>query len=142
MLSCSWDMKDPLNCPTHSVSVCTVRFRRTLPLRCYQPRQVCHHKFATNYAPQTNCTMRFRKPSEKKYCDSYDCPHGYDLVDDADDVECKKGKCTESQCCKKVCLYYKCPNYCTPKSGSDKIKCDYSGCTTDKCCDYKCQSSL
>ena len=98
--------------------------------------------FATNYAPQTNCTLRFRKPSEKKYCDSYDCPYGYDLVDDADDVECKKGECTESQCCKKVCVYYKCPNYCTPKSGSDKIKCDYSGCTTDKCCDYKCESSL
>ena len=63
--------------------------------------------FATNYAPQTNCTLRFRKPSEKKYCDSYDCPYGYDLVDDADDVECKKGECTESQCCKKVCVYYK-----------------------------------
>ena len=134
--------KDPLNCPTRSVSVTAVRFRRILPHRCYQPRLVCPHTFATNYAPQTNCTLRFRKPSEKKYCDSYDCPYGYDLVDDADHVDCKKGKCTESQCCKKVCLYYKCPNYCTPKSGSDKIKCDFSGCTTDKCCDYECESSL
>ena len=39
--------------------------------------------------------------SDKVYCDSYDCPDNYKLVDDADDVVCKDKKCTKDQCCKK-----------------------------------------
>ena len=39
--------------------------------------------------------------SDKVYCDSYDCPDNYKLVDNADDVLCKDKKCTKDQCCKK-----------------------------------------
>ena len=39
--------------------------------------------------------------SDKVYCDSYDCPDNYKLVDDADDIMCKDKKCTKDQCCKK-----------------------------------------
>ena len=39
--------------------------------------------------------------SDKVYCDSYDCPKDYKLVDNADDVACKDKKCTKDQCCKK-----------------------------------------
>ena len=39
--------------------------------------------------------------SDKVYCDSYDCPDNYKLVDDADDVVCKDKKCTKDQCCEK-----------------------------------------
>ena len=39
--------------------------------------------------------------SDKVYCDSYDCPYGYTLIDNADDVKCKGGKCSKDQCCKK-----------------------------------------
>ena len=39
--------------------------------------------------------------SDKVYCDSYDCPKNYKLVDNADDVVCKDKKCTKDQCCKK-----------------------------------------
>ena len=39
--------------------------------------------------------------SDKVYCDSYDCPKDYKLVDNADDVVCKDKKCTKDQCCKK-----------------------------------------
>ena len=37
----------------------------------------------------------------KVYCDSYDCPKSYKLVDNADDIKCKGGKYTKDQCCKK-----------------------------------------
>ena len=39
--------------------------------------------------------------SDKVYCDSYDCPDNYKLVDDADDIMCKDKKCTKDKCCKK-----------------------------------------
>ena len=39
--------------------------------------------------------------SDNVYCDSYDCPYGYTLIDNADDVKCKGGKCSKDQCCKK-----------------------------------------
>ena len=39
--------------------------------------------------------------SDKVYCDSYDCPDNYKLVDDADDVLCKDKKSTKDQCCEK-----------------------------------------
>ena len=39
--------------------------------------------------------------SDKVYCDSYDCPDNYKLVDDGDNVMCKDKKCTKKQCCKK-----------------------------------------
>ena len=39
--------------------------------------------------------------SDKVYCDSYDCPDNYKLLDDADDIMCKDKKCTKDQCCKK-----------------------------------------
>ena len=39
--------------------------------------------------------------SDNVYCDSYDCPKNYKLVDDADNVVCKYKKCTTDQCCKK-----------------------------------------
>lgn len=79
------------------------------------------------------------KLSDTKYCDSVHCPHGHTLIDDADHVECKSGKCKESQCCKPVCSYYKCPKHYSLKDDSDKIKCHSTGCTTDKCCDYHCE---
>ena len=37
--------------------------------------------------------------SDKVYCNSYDCPDNYKLVDDADDVKCKGGRCSKDQCC-------------------------------------------
>ena len=39
--------------------------------------------------------------SDKVYCDSYDCPDNYKLVDDADDIMCKNKKCTKDKCCEK-----------------------------------------
>ena len=39
--------------------------------------------------------------SDKVYCDYYDCPDNYKLVDDADDIMCKDKKCTKDKCCKK-----------------------------------------
>ena len=39
--------------------------------------------------------------SDKVYCDSYDCPDNYKLVDDADDIMCKDKKCTKDKCCEK-----------------------------------------
>ena len=80
--------------------------------------------------------------SDTVYCDSYECPYGYALIDDADHEECEYGKCEKSKCCDKVCSSYDCPKHYKLKSGYDKIKCDYSGCTTDKCCKHDCESPL
>ena len=41
------------------------------------------------------------KTSDKVYCDSYDCPYGYDLIDDAEHVKCEWGKCSKDKCCEK-----------------------------------------
>ena len=80
--------------------------------------------------------------SDTVYCDSYKCPYGYALIDDADHEECKYGKCEKSKCCDKVCSSVDYPKHYKLKNGYDKIKCDYSGCTTDKCCKYHCESPL
>ena len=57
------------------------------------------------------CTHSTRPPTspdcysphlaQRVYCDSYDCPYGYDLVDDAKYVKCKWRKCTKEKCCEK-----------------------------------------
>lgn len=84
--------------------------------------------------------------SETKYCSSYNCKHGYVLIHDADEVECKWGRCKEYQCCEPelVCSSYHCPKKYYAKSGSDDIKCHKSGCTTDYCCDrpHYCELAL
>ena len=63
----------------------------------------------------------------KVYCDSYDCPKSYKLVDDADDIKCKGGKCTKDQCCKKR---EKSPKYTLGDVGDD-TKC-HNLSTTEK----------
>ena len=47
--------------------------------------------------------------SDTVYCDTYDCPYGYSLIDMADQEECKNGQCEMSKCCNKVCSSYNCP---------------------------------
>ena len=89
------------------------------------------------------CALTFApKTSDKVYCDSYKCPHGYYLIDDADDVECKWGRCRKYKCCERYCSSYKCPKHYTWKSGYEKIKCKDSWCTTDKCCEFHCESAI
>ena len=72
--------------------------------------------------------------SDTVYCDSYKCPYGYALIDDADREECKYGKCEKSKCCNKVCSSYDCPKYYEPVDDSDTTVCKDNKCTKDQCC--------
>ena len=72
--------------------------------------------------------------SDTVYCDSYKCPYGYALIDDADHEECKYGKCEKSKCCDKVCSSYDCPKYYEPVDDSDTTVCKDSKCTKEECC--------
>ena len=74
-------------------------------------------------------------PPQRVYCDSYDCPYGYALIDKADDVKCKWGKCKKSQCCDKVCSSYDCPDYYEPVDHADTTVCKDYKCTKDQCCE-------
>ena len=73
-------------------------------------------------------------PAQNVYCDSYKCSYGYALIDNADDVECKRGKCKESQCCDKVCSSYDCPKYYELVHDADSTVCKDYKCTKDQCC--------
>ena len=102
----------------------------------------CHQRVTTNRSPQSTCTWWLYTVSETVSCDSYNCPSGYTLIDDAGDVECNKGKCRKSLCCDRVCSSYRCPKHKRSKRGSDQIKCHSYGCTSYKCCDNHCEPSL
>ena len=78
--------------------------------------------------------------SDAIYCDSVECSDYSVLIDDAANEECRKGVCTESQCCDMVCSSFDCPAGSTPKADSDKTKCSKSVCTSKKCCDNLCES--
>ena len=71
--------------------------------------------------------------SDTVYCDSYNCPYGYALIDDADHEECEYGKCEKSKCCDKVCSSYD-PKYYEPVDDSDTTVCKDSKCTKEECC--------
>ena len=73
--------------------------------------------------------------AETTNCESYKCPYGYALIDDADHEECKYGKCEKSKCCDKVCSSYDCPKYYEPVDDSDTTVCKDSKCTKDQCCE-------
>ena len=81
----------------------------------------------------TLCTVIF-SPAQNVYCDSYKCSYGYALIDNADDVECKRGKCKESQCCDKVCSSYDCPKYYELVHDAGSTVCKDYKCTKDQCC--------
>ena len=66
-------------------------------------RLTCHQRVTTSRSPQSTCTWWLYTVSETVSCDSYNCPSGYTLIDDAGDVECNKGKCRKSLCCDRVC---------------------------------------
>ena len=48
---------------------------------------------------KTDCCLPYHP--QRVYCDSYDCLYGYALIDNAEDVKCKGGKCSKDQCCQK-----------------------------------------
>ena len=73
--------------------------------------------------------------SDRVYCDSYDCPSGYALIDDADGKECNKGKCNRSVCCNKVCSSFDCPSNLSPVEDSDTTVCKNDECTRRQCCE-------
>ena len=72
--------------------------------------------------------------SDTVSCDSYECPYGYALIDDADHEECEYGKCEKSKCCDKVCSSYDCPKYYELVDDSDTTVCKDSKCTEEECC--------
>ena len=72
---------------------------------------------------------------QKVYCDSYKCPYGYALVDDAAYMKCKWGKCDKSQSCDKVISSYDCPKYYELVDDADDTVCKNNKCTKDQCCE-------
>ena len=69
------------------------------------------------------------------YCDSFKCSSGYTLIDNADQQECKNGKCEKSLCCNKVCSSYDCPKYYELVDDADSTVCKDYKCTKDQCCE-------
>ena len=72
--------------------------------------------------------------SDTVYCDTYDCPYGYSLIDMADQEECKNGQCEMSKCCNKVCSSYNCPQNYELVNDADTTVCKDSSCSTHQCC--------
>ena len=72
------------------------------------------------------------------YCNSIGCPNGYAPIDDAQNVECKKGYCSVSQCCNLFCNAIGCPNGYTPIEDADKVLCYKEKCTVSQCCEAFC----
>ena len=64
--------------------------------------QALHHiEKATLFVDESRQPAQSHLFEPPQYCDSYNCPYGYELVDDADDIKCKNYKCTKKQCCEK-----------------------------------------
>ena len=59
----------------------------------------------------------------------------YILIDDADEVKCKWGKCTKSLCCYKVCSSFDCPKYYKLIDDAYTTVCKDDKCTKDQCCE-------
>ena len=72
--------------------------------------------------------------SVKLYCDSFDCPSGYALIDTADDEECTNRQCKTSTCCDKVCSSFTCPKKLALVEDADTTVCKDNMCTSDQCC--------
>ena len=72
--------------------------------------------------------------SASVYCDSYDCPSGYTLIDDADGMKCSKRKCKRSVCCNMACSSFDCPSNSSPVDDSDTTVCKNDTCTKRQCC--------
>ena len=86
----------------------------------------------------TSCpvaTDDHNEPSDRKFCDSFECSDGYIPIDKADDVKCWRGRCKESQCCDKVCSSFDCPDYYEPVDHADTTVCKDSKCSKDQCCE-------
>lgn len=69
------------------------------------------------------------------YCDSYDCPYSYTLIDQAAQQECNNGQCETSTCCDKVCSSFDCPIKLSPVKDADTTVCKDNKCTRDQCCE-------
>lgn len=63
------------------------------------------------------------------------CPSGFTLVNEASNVQCKRSKCTKSQCCDKACSSFTCPAYYPLVNDSDTTRCKKAGCTEALCCE-------
>lgn len=72
---------------------------------------------------------------ETVYCVFFDCPSGYTLIGDADEEECKNGKCEKSKCCQTVCSSYDCPKHYELVDDADDVVCKDNKCTKDQCCE-------
>ena len=72
--------------------------------------------------------------SDAIYCDSVECSDYSVLIDDAANEECRKGVCTESQCCDMVCSSFDCPSEYSPVENSNTTVCRASGCNENRCC--------
>ena len=136
MLSCFPDiLKGPLLCHIGGVCVTAVRFLLRLPHPCFHPRLACHQTFTTNRSHQSICTWWLYTVSGTVSCESYDCPTGYSLIDDADSMKCKKGKCTRSVCCNTFCSSFDCPSNFSPVEDSDTTVCKNDKCSRGQCCE-------
>ena len=86
----------------------------------------------------TPCLLCDNRPSrytsDPIYCDSFECSYGYALVKAAADEECRRGVCTESQCCELVCSSFDCPSENPPVENANTTMCRPSGCTANRCC--------
>ena len=85
--------------------------------------------------PPTSHYLYSLHPPSKVYCDSFKCPDDYILIDDAEDVKCKWGKCKTSQCCDLVCSSFDCPKYYELIDDADTTVCKDDKCTKDRCCE-------
>lgn len=78
-------------------------------------------------------------PTQRVYCDSYNCSYGYTHVYNAKDVKCWFRLCRRSKCCEKACSSYDCPYDSEHIHNADITVCQDSKCTTEKCCDFNCE---
>ena len=63
------------------------------------------------------------------------CADGFALINGASNVQCKRPKCTKSQCCDKACSSFNCPGNFPLVKNSDAITCKKAGCTEALCCE-------
>ena len=92
----------------------------------YQPR-------GTNTPSLVSTDDNHDQTSDPIYCDSVKCSDGYAPVPAAADKECKKGVCTESQCCDMVCSSFDCPPTHSLVENANTTVLSTSGCTQKRC---------
>ena len=82
----------------------------------------------------TNSDFHSPIPRQSVNCSSFKCSDGYILIENADNKECKKGKCSGSQCCDKVCSIYNCNVGYSMIEDANSTVCVDSRCTRNQCC--------